>query len=130
MGDFVENFLNSEHGQKAKEALTQQGFSTDEATTYLGHAAQAGADHAHEHAESHGLLGEHAGRNFFAAFAAGIVKGDGFLHSLGDGFEGVIAGRIAEALCNKTVRRLTVERQPVIMMTLLTILILAMRSGP
>ncbi len=54
-----------------------------------------------EHAQNHGLLGEHAGRNFFAAFAAGIVKGDGFFASLGDGFEGLIVGRITEYLCNR-----------------------------
>lgn len=102
MADFVERFLNSDYGAKAREALGQHGIAEDEATKYLSTAAETARDHSQEHAENHGLLGEHPGRNFFAAFAAGIVKGDGFLGSLGDGFQGVLAGRIAEALCNKT----------------------------
>ena len=102
MADLIQKFLGSSHGQQAKQSLLDQGFSDDEATSYLSHAAQAGADHVHEHAESHGLLGDHPGRNFFAAFAAGIVKGDGVFASLGDGFEGVLTGRITEAICNKT----------------------------
>jgi len=48
-----------------------------------------------------GLLGSHPGKSFFAAFAMGIVKGDGILGSLGDGVEGVIVGRVAEALASR-----------------------------
>ncbi len=43
-------------------------------------------------------MGEHAGKSFFAAFAAGLVRGDGFLKSLGEGGEGVLTGRVAESL--------------------------------
>jgi hypothetical protein len=99
--DIVEKFLGSSHGQQAKQSLIDQGYSEDEATTYLSHAAQAGADHVNEHAQSHGFLGDHPGRNFFAAYAAGVVKGDGIFDSLGDGFEGEVTGRITEAICNK-----------------------------
>jgi hypothetical protein len=101
MTDLVDKFLGSSHGQKAKQALLDQGMSDDDATTFLSHATKAGADHVHEHAVNHGLMGEHAGRDFFAAFAAGIVKGDGVFASLGDGFEGALVGRITEAACAK-----------------------------
>lgn len=98
----MQKFLNSSHGHQAKQKLLDQGMSEDEANIFLAHATQASADHVHEHAERHGFLGEHPGRNFFAAFAAGVVKGDGVLGSLGDGFEGALVGRITEAVCNKT----------------------------
>lgn len=100
--DLVQKFLGSSHGAQAKQALLDQGMSDDEATSFLSTATEAGAQHVHDHAESNGFLGEHPGRNFFAAFAAGIVKGDGVLGSLGDGFEGALVGRITEAVCNKT----------------------------
>jgi hypothetical protein len=101
MSDIVNQFLNSSHGQKAKQSLVDQGYSDDEANTYLSHAAQAGADHVQKHAEKHGFLGDHPGRNFFAAYAAGVVRGDGIVDSMGDGFEGALTGRITEAICNK-----------------------------
>jgi hypothetical protein len=43
-------------------------------------------------------MGEHAGKSFFSAFAAGLVRGDGFFKSLMDGGEGVLTGRVAESL--------------------------------
>jgi hypothetical protein len=95
----INEFLGSEHGQGALSALTSQGVSGDDATAYLSHAAAAG--HAHVQEQGSGLLGEHAGRNFFAAFAAGIVKGDGILGSIGDGAEGMLVGRVTEALVSK-----------------------------
>ena len=55
----------------------------------------------HEHASSSGILGEHPGKSFFAAFAAGLVKGDGVLGALEDGAAGVITGRVAEALASR-----------------------------
>jgi hypothetical protein len=96
----VGEFLTSEHGQGAASALAAQGVSADDAQTFLTHAATAGAEHA-EAQGSAGLLGEHAGKSFFAAFAAGLVKGDGVLGSLEDGAEGVLVGRITEALASR-----------------------------
>jgi len=49
----------------------------------------------------HRFLGAHLGRNFFAAFAAGVVKGDGLLGSMKDGLEGALSGRLVEALATK-----------------------------
>lgn len=99
--ELVQSFMSSGHGQQALAALTQQGFSEADATTMLGHAAQAGADHAHSTAESSGLLGAHPGRNFFAAFAAGLVKGDSIVDALEDGGAGVVTGKVTEVLCDK-----------------------------
>src|SRR4051812_1597889 len=91
-------FIGSEHGQGAAQALAAQGISPDDAQSYLAHATEVGHAHVEDHA---GLLGEHPGRSFFAAFAAGIVKGDGILGALGDGLEGVLTGRVAEAVAEK-----------------------------
>jgi hypothetical protein len=97
----IDGFLSSEMGQKALGELQSQGISADDANTMLSHAAAAAADHVHDHATRGGLLGEHPGRNFFAAFAAGLVKGDGVFGALEDGASGVITGRIAEALVER-----------------------------
>ncbi len=85
----VSEFLASDHGAQAMEALRAQGVDDGTAQQLLSHAAVA----AHAQAEEH-----HGGRNFFAAFAAGLVRGDGFLKSLVDGGEGVLAGRVAESM--------------------------------
>jgi hypothetical protein len=99
--EVFEKFLASDNGQQALGALQAQGISADDATTYLGHATQAVADHVNDHAQSHGLLGDSPGKSFFAAFAAGIVKGDGVFGSLEDGAMGVVTARVTEALCDK-----------------------------
>jgi hypothetical protein len=99
--ELIGKFLASEHGAQATQALQQQGVSADDAQTYLTHAAQAVTDHVNEHASSGGLLGDHPGKSFFAAFAAGLLKGDGVMGALGDGAEGVVTGRVAEALAEK-----------------------------
>lgn len=99
--ELAQSFLASEHGQQALSALKQQGISEDDATKMLGHAAQAGADHVHDHAESNGILGGHPGRNFFAAFASGLVKGDSVLEALEDGAAGVVTAKVTEVLCDK-----------------------------
>ncbi len=96
----VSEFLSSEHGQGAAGALAAQGIAPNDAQTLLAHAATAGAEHA-EAQGSAGLLGEHAGKSFFAAFAAGLVKGDGVVGALEDGTEGVLVGRITEALASR-----------------------------
>lgn len=85
-------FLASDHGAQALDALRAQGVDEQAATQLLGQAAQA----AHAQAEEH-----HGGRNFFAAFASGLVRGDGFLSSLVDGGEGVLTGRIAESMATR-----------------------------
>ena len=92
-------FLQSPHGQQAMGQLTQQGFNQWDASALLGHAVGAGADHVHNHAQSSGLLGDHPGRSFFAAFAAGLVRGDGVFGALEDGAVGVVTAKITEALC-------------------------------
>jgi hypothetical protein len=58
----------------------------------LSQAAEA----AHAHVEEH-----HGGRNFFAGFAAGLLRGDSFLKSLVDGGEGALAGRVAESMASR-----------------------------
>ena len=93
----VTEFLESQHGQAATAALAQQGINADDAQQLLGHAATAAHEHVQEqHATS--TVEHHGGRNFFAAFAAGLARGDGFFKSLVDGGEGILVGRIAEAL--------------------------------
>ena len=97
----VQSFLSSEHGQQAMAALQEKGINPGDAQGYLTHAATAVASHAESHAESHGILGDHPGRSFFAAFASGLVKGDGVISSLEDGAAGVVTARVVEALCEK-----------------------------
>jgi len=92
----VSEFLASEHGAQATQALAAQGVSADDAQQLLGHAASAAYDHVEE--QNAGIMGEHPGKSFFSAFAAGLVHGDGFFKSLVDGGEGVMTGRIAEAM--------------------------------
>jgi hypothetical protein len=92
----ISEFLGSEHGMQAAQALGQQGFSTADTQQLLAHATEAANAHVDEHHA--GLLGEHAGRSFFAAFASGLVRGDGFFKSLVEGGEGVLTGRVAESI--------------------------------
>lgn len=92
----ISEFLASDHGAQAVQALGAQGVDAASAQALLGHAAEAAT--AHVEAQHAGLLGEHAGRSFFSAFAAGLVRGDGFFKSLEDGGEGLITGRVAESL--------------------------------
>ena len=94
-----QEFMGTEHGQNAAAALAEQGVSPEDTQTYLQHAADVA--HAHVNEQSTGFLGAHIGRNFFAAFAAGIVKGDGLLGSMKDGLEGALSGRLVEALASK-----------------------------
>ena len=47
------------------------------------------------------MLGEHAGKSFFSAFAAGLLHGDGLFTSLEEDGEGVLTGRVAESLAGK-----------------------------
>ena len=93
------SFLGSSQGRDAAAALAQQGFNSGQAQQILRHATAAGASHVEQHhKDSGGLLGNHAGLSFFAAFASGLLKGDGVLGSLEDGAIGVVTGRIAEAI--------------------------------
>ena len=92
----ISEFLASEHGAQAVQALGAQGVSEDDAQQLLTHVAGAAAEHVE--AQNPGLMGEHAGKSFFSAFAAGLVRGDGFFKSLVEGGEGVMTGRIAESL--------------------------------
>lgn len=96
----ISEFLASDHGAQATQALAAQEIGEADAQRLLHHAVGAAADHVEAHHA--GLLGEHPGRNFFAAFAAGLVRGDGFFKSLADGGEGVIIGRMAEAMAART----------------------------
>lgn len=95
----ISEFLASEHGVQAVQALAAQGVSAADAPQLLGHATEAAQAHVEE--QHAGTLGAHAGRSFFAAFAAGLVRGDGFFKSLVDGGEGVLTGRVAEALATR-----------------------------
>jgi len=95
----VSEFLASEHGSQAAQALAAQGIGADDAQQMLSQAAETA--HAHVEEQNAGLLGEHAGKSFFAAFAAGLVRGDGFFQSLVAGGQGVLTGRVAESLAEK-----------------------------
>lgn len=95
----LDEFLGTEHGRNAVNALTGQGLAPDQVSQVLQEAA--GAAHAHVNDQGSGLLGDHMGRNVFAAFAAGLVKGDGFFGSIKDGLEGGIGGRLTESLAGK-----------------------------
>lgn len=92
----VSEFLASEHGAQAVQALGAQGVSEADAQQLLGTAAEA--VHAHAEEQGAGLMGEHAGKSFFAGVAAGLVRGDGFFKSIVDGGEGMVSGRVAESL--------------------------------
>ncbi|MBE7940946.1 MULTISPECIES: hypothetical protein [Ramlibacter] len=92
----VSEFLASEHGAQAVQALGAQGVSAPDAEQLLGHATEAVQAHAED--AGAGLMGDHAGKSFFAGLAAGLVRGDGFFKSIVDGGEGVMTGRVAEAL--------------------------------
>lgn len=96
----VADFLSSEHGAQASQALAAQGINADDAQQMLSQVAEAAHGHV-EAQQSGGLLGEHAGKSFFASFAAGLVRGDGFFNSLMEGGEGVLTGRVAESLAAK-----------------------------
>jgi len=95
----VSEFLSSEQGQQASHALASQGFNTDDTQRMLSQVAETA--HAHAEEQSGGLMGEHSGKSFFAAFAAGLVRGDGFFQSLLEGGEGILTGRVAESLAAK-----------------------------
>ncbi|VVE23054.1 hypothetical protein PHO31112_03234 [Pandoraea horticolens] len=95
----VSEFLASEHGNQATQALAAQGISGDDAQQMLSQAAEAAHSSADE--QSGGLMGEHSGKSFLAGFAAGLVRGDGFFKSLEDGGAGMLSGRVAEALASR-----------------------------
>ncbi|MBS0293485.1 MAG: hypothetical protein JSS01_13325 [Proteobacteria bacterium] len=92
----ISEFLASDHGAQAVQALGQQGISGDDAQQLLSQATEAA--HAHVEEQQQGLMGEHAGKSFFAGMAAGLVRGDGFFKSLMEGGEGIMSGRVAESL--------------------------------
>ena len=95
----ISEFLSSDQGAQAIQALGTQGIGQEDAQALLGHATEAAQAHVEE--QHAGLLGEHTGKSFFASFAAGLVRGDGFLKSLEEGGEGIVTGRIAEAMANR-----------------------------
>ena len=92
----VSEFLASQQGSQAAQALGQQGVNPADAQQLLSHVAAAA--HAHVEEQSTSLMGNHSGKSFFAAFASGLVRGDGFLKSLEEGGEGILTGRVAESL--------------------------------
>lgn len=95
----LQEFTTSQAGQDAAAALAAQGLSPDQVNQAIEHAVTAAHEHVQE--QGAGVLGDHMGRNIFAAFAGGLIKGDGFFGSIKDGLEGGIGGRLAEALSNK-----------------------------
>lgn len=99
--ELISTFMQSSHGQSALSALTAQGHSETDAAAYLGHGVNAAHDHVHDHATEGGILGAHPGRSFFAAFAAGLVRGDSVLQALEDGAAGVVSAKITEVLCDR-----------------------------
>jgi hypothetical protein len=96
MQQLVSEFLSSEHGAQAQQALTDQGISPEDSQQMLSTAAETA--HSHVEEQGGGLLGNNPGKSFFAAFAAGLVRGDGVFKSMEEGGEGVLTGRVAEAI--------------------------------
>lgn len=96
---FVNDFMASQHGKEAIGALAAQGVSATDAQALLSHAAETAGNHVE--GQGSGLLGAHPGKSFFAAFAAGLIKGDGLLGSLGDGAEGILAAKVTEVIASK-----------------------------
>jgi hypothetical protein len=95
----AQEFAGSDEGQQAAAALSQQGFGDDQVAQILSHSGRAGAEHVENyHKDNGGILGEHAGLGFIAAFVAGLIKGDGAVGALEDGVAGVVIARITEAL--------------------------------
>jgi hypothetical protein len=95
----LQEFIGSQAGQDAAAALSAQGLSADQVSQALEHGVTAA--HAHVQEQGAGMLGDHMGRNIFAAFAGGLLKGDGLFGSIKDGLEGGVTGRLAEALSSK-----------------------------
>jgi hypothetical protein len=91
----LNKFLESSHGQSAASALSAQGFGASDVRQILDHSVSAGAAHVEQ---AHNNGGGHAGMSFFAAFASGLIKGDGVFGSLEDGAVGIIEGRIVALL--------------------------------
>ena len=99
LSSLLGRFLESAHGRNAAAALSSQGFDDHATNQILGHSLSAGAAHVEQaHQSGGGLLGRHAGTSFFAAFASGLVHGDGLRGSLEDGVVGVVEGRIVALL--------------------------------
>jgi len=94
----ISEFLASDHGAQATQALQAQGISAEDAQQMLGHAVDV--THAHVEEQASPSVA-HTGRNFFAAFAAGMVRGDGFFHSLLEGGEGILTGKVTAALAER-----------------------------
>jgi hypothetical protein len=97
----INEFMASGQGASALGALQSQGLDPSMAQQVLQHAAVAAHGHVEQVSQSAGILGNHPGKSFFAAFAAGLIKGDGIWGSLKDGGEGVLTGRIAEFVADK-----------------------------
>jgi len=95
ISSLLNRFLESSHGQNAASALSAKGFSGDDVQNILAHSVSAGAAHVEQ---AHQSSGGHAGMSFFAAFASGLIKGDGVFGSLEDGAAGVIEGKIVALL--------------------------------
>jgi hypothetical protein len=95
IASLVNTFLQSTHGQSAASALSAQGYGGNDVQQILNHSMSAGAAHVEQ---AHNAGGGHGGMSFFAAFASGLIKGDGVFGSLEDGAVGVIEGKIVSLL--------------------------------
>lgn len=95
----ISEFLSSNHGAQATQALAAQGIDANDAQQMLSQAVDVA--HAHVQEQTEGSGEEHTGRNFFAGFAAGLVRGDGFFKSLLDGGEGILMGKVTAALAER-----------------------------
>jgi hypothetical protein len=99
LSPLLNRFLESPQGQGAASALSDMGYGDNDVQKILHHSISAGAEHVEQaHKDSGGLFGHHAGMSFFAAFASGLIKGDGVFRSIEDGAVGVIEGKIVGLL--------------------------------
>lgn len=95
----ISEFLSSEHGAQATQALTAQGINYNDAQQMLGQAVEVAHGTAQQQSEASGT--EHTGRNFFAGLASGLFRGDGFFKSLLDGGEGILTGKVTATLAER-----------------------------
>ena len=95
----ISEFLWTDDGGQAAQALAAQGINADDAQQMLSHAVDVTHAHVEEQTQASGEA--HTGRNFFAAFASGLVRGDGFFKSLLEGGEGILTGKVTAALAER-----------------------------
>lgn len=97
----LHEFIHTEYGRSAATALARLGLAPEQVIQVL--QAAVGAAHAHVSQRGAGCLGAdlNMGRYVFASFAAGLVRGEGFIEAIKTNLEDGIGGLLAESLADK-----------------------------